>query len=159
MSTRCLIFEKHDKETGRCEEQLQLVKKDCDEFFGKFNKVLRVKFHIHFPDLHRVALKKNARIQKFDNSTYRIVDIPELGFLPKCLVFIQTTGRTSGRRKIYDMWFNKRDMNLAIAFLRKQTWEKARNSGHVRAERGKLSVIVKSVVPKKIENANPPLPL
>jgi hypothetical protein len=151
---RCLIFEKHDKETGFREEQVQIKKSQCDNFFGRFTNEIRVRFKIYYPDYPMsVAFRKDARIKMFyRNTTYRIVDFPELGLLPKCFIFIQETTKREENRKVYKMWFEKRDLPIIVAKFRNKNWQKAKDSGHVRTERGRLSVVINGIVPYKIDD-------
>lgn len=146
--TKCLIIEKHDKETGFSEEQLQILKGDCNNFFGTFPHFKNVVFEVYTNrNAKKPNYKKDVKISVYKNITYRINGFPEIGFLPHSFIFIQSTDGKEDDKEIYEIWFEKRDLLIILARYRRNNWKIGRSNQYGRA---RLSVVIDGTVPKTI---------
>jgi len=145
---KCLILEKHDWETGFSEEQIQIKKSVCNNFFGRFRSAKSVTFQIFYNRRARSTRHvRQCRISLYrQNTTYRINGFFELGMLPSSFIFFQEIGNNE-----YEVWWEKRDKAIIVAHFKNENWKQAKNSQY---GRGRLCCVVDAPVPKIIKRIN-----
>lgn len=141
-TTRCLIIERHDWETGGRQQQLQIPLEVASSFFGPGNCQRSITVRVFLPPSARSpAFERTVTIsQEYRNGTRRINGFPEIGAFPTCFIFFEETSD----RRVYNVWWEQDKAIIAAKF---NSWQRARRSQY---GRGRLAIIVPGPVPRQI---------
>lgn len=139
MPQRCLIVERHPWETGFDQEQIQIPLAAAASFFGAGTAARTIRVRISGSP-RPFSCQVSAVLRS--SHTRRIMNLPIVGLLGPCFVFLQET-RTRG---LYDMWCQY-DMPIVVAAF--PNWSKGRNNQY---RRGRLVNIVPAPVARPIRD-------
>ena len=142
-TTRCLIIERHEWETGGREQQLQIPLKVADRFFGAGASPRPITVRVFLPpSATSFSFEKTVTISKaYPNGTRRVNGFAEIGGLGSCFIFFEETSD----RGVYNVWW---DRDKAIIAARYNTWQRASRSQY---GRGRLAKIVPAPLPRQID--------
>lgn len=141
-TTRCLIIERHEWETGGEQQQLQIPLDVANQFFGPGTSPRSVTARVFIPpSAPSPAFEKDFSVSReYPNGTRRINGFIEIGGLGPCFIFFEETSESG----VYNVWW---DRDRAIIAARFSRWQQARSSQY---GRGRLAIVVSGPVPKQI---------
>ena len=141
-TTRCLIVERREWETGGDEQQLQIPLEVATSFFGPGDRARSITVRVFLPPCATSpAFEKTVKIsQEYRNGTRRINGFTEIGHLGPCFMFFEETSDSG----VYNVWWDRDKASIGARFSR---WQQARSSQY---GRGRLAIVVSEAVPRQI---------
>ena len=141
-TTRCLIIERHEWETGGQQQQLQIPLGVASSFFGPENCQRSITVRVFFrASAPTPTFERTITISKvYNNGTRRINGFAEIGGLGSCFIFFEETSD----REVYNVWWEQDKAIIAARFNR---WQQASRSQY---GRGRLAIIVPGPLPRQI---------